>query len=172
MFPILLLEQFANSSLPPPPFPPVPIPQFGFHSYAPVRPPVNGQQRATSNAKNQAALVAPPEVRIGDVSPLNSSVEDNEAREEGELSDRELNEDTSGSERVTGHTGTAARQGPRQVTSNSNRGRPQKQSFTGAFHGKGMYSFFSMFNVSCLQYIAGLSCEVLPDLVVSLSCHL
>jgi hypothetical protein len=94
-----LFKQFANSSLPPPPYPPVPIPHLGFPQFPPPPPhfaatstPPNNFLAVSSLSQQPNPLPlhsphAPPEYHQNTVTV---------AREEGELSDGEL--DTSSAE--------------------------------------------------------------------------
>lgn len=91
--PFPFLSQFPNSTLPPPPFPPVPIPQIGFPSILP--PTIEPQHQAetpiaSTSVPSQNAIPIESQIQNFDASP-DTSVEDLD-REEGELSDRELEE--------------------------------------------------------------------------------
>lgn len=90
-----IFKQFANSALPPPPYPPVPIPNLGYSQLPPPLPNFNATSTPPTDTRTNGALKAQqdqpvlnghqpePEYQRG---PLVS------AREEGELSDGELDE--------------------------------------------------------------------------------
>jgi hypothetical protein len=85
-------KQFANSSLPPPPYPPVPIPHIGFSPFPP--PPIFATASTSPHntlpnsshpyQQSQPTLHTPP------VAPEHLQHSPKIAREEGELSDGEL----------------------------------------------------------------------------------
>lgn len=90
-----LFRQFAHSSLPPPPHPPVPIPHLGFPHFPPPPPnfavaptPSNDHQANYSNQyqQHQVSVPSPPVVSQP------TQIADIGTREEGELSDGELDE--------------------------------------------------------------------------------
>jgi len=89
--PFLNLAQFPHGSLPPPPFPPVPIPQHGFPAQFPI-PSQNGNMK--SAVENQAQQVNRPGVSSqgsGHRIPQCAYVAGLEGdREEGELSDKDV----------------------------------------------------------------------------------
>lgn len=131
------LKQFANSSLPPPPFPPVPIPHFGFPPFPLVPPSLNAQPIPAPTPSSHLALTSVPEVRVADMPLVEASVDDQGAREEGELSDGELNGDTSGSERAAAPNEL----GTRPVTTNSGQSHSQQQAASVSGELEGNYPF-------------------------------
>ncbi len=97
--PLPMFGQFGNGSLPPPPYPPIPIPQNGFTAYpppiltgneyqslVPLAPPPPGSTRPSSRALNINAPNSSLSHKHLSVGP---------DREEGELSDAELGQPLS-----------------------------------------------------------------------------
>ena len=96
-----LFKQFANSSLPPPPYPPVPIPHLGLSQFPPPQP----NFAATSTPPNtfltnssHTQQYNPPPLPSTQPSPNYQQNTHVVSREEGELSDGEL--DASFTERI------------------------------------------------------------------------
>jgi len=114
--PLLNLAQFPHGSLPPPPFPPVPIPQHGFPAPFPI-----SSQNGNMNfaPENQAQQVNQPgwgSRGVGFHNPQCVFVVGLEGdREEGELSDRDMKATSAKfiAGRETGHSKSRVLEDPR-----------------------------------------------------------
>lgn len=89
----LNLAQFPHGSLPPPPFPPVPIPQNGFPAQFPILAksvePSSISAQSSQFQQTKRPLLA-PQTRAGNSTPHTQIAASEGEREEGELSDREV----------------------------------------------------------------------------------
>lgn len=93
-----LFKQFANSTLPPPPYPPVPIPPLGFPQFPPSTPHFAASSTPPNNHLTSNSLShqkPPPPLHSLHSAPAHQQDSFIVSREEGELSDGELNETSS-----------------------------------------------------------------------------
>ena len=87
-------NQFPNSTLPPPPYPPVPIAHLGFAHFPPPPPNVAATSTPPTVPLRNSSLhqTSPPPSHTSHAAPPRPQVSHTSTREEGELSDGELDE--------------------------------------------------------------------------------